>query len=58
MVAQQRPPAGDWQAGLGYWFAVMVYGMAMGLVASGVYDAMKGMMPSLPLSLPKGEGKE
>ncbi len=39
--ALPRPPGGDGPGGRGYWFVVMVYGMAMGLVASGVYDAVK-----------------
>lgn len=38
MVAQTRPPVGDaWQA-FGYWFAVAVYGLGLGVMSSGLYE--------------------
>jgi len=47
MVSQQRPPAGDWFPIFTYWFAAIVYGIAMGLVASGLYDVVKAIIEKL-----------
>lgn len=44
MITQQRPPAGDWWTGLVYWFAVTVYGLMMGIVASGLYEVARGLV--------------
>jgi hypothetical protein len=44
MVTQTRPPGGDWWPVFVYWFAVFVYGVAQGIVASGLYSAVKGII--------------
>ncbi len=44
MITQQRPPNGDWWVQLVYWFAVVVYGGVMGLVASGLYEVARGFI--------------
>lgn len=44
MLTQTRPPAGDWWPAVQYWFALAVYGLAMGLVASGIYEVAKGIV--------------
>lgn len=52
MITQQRPPANtDWFPVYTFWFGVAIYGLAMGLVASGVYDAVKGIIDKLITSL-------
>ena len=43
MLSQTRPPIGDWWEAYGYWFALVFYGLALGLVASGLYDTIKGL---------------
>lgn len=48
MLTQQRPPAGgDWWPSLVYWFAVVVYGLMMGLTASGLYEVAKGIVEKM-----------
>lgn len=47
MLTQSRPPAGDWWDSLVYWFAVVVYGLMMGLVASGLYEVVKGIVEKM-----------
>jgi NhaP-type Na+/H+ or K+/H+ antiporter len=47
MITVTRPPILDlWEIYV-YWFAVVVYGLAMGLVASGLYDAVKTMIEKI-----------
>lgn len=50
-----RPPIGDPWLMWGYWFAVIIFGLAMGVVASGLYDAVKNIISSIfvPKDLPK-----
>ena len=44
MVVQTRPPAGDVWIIFVYWFGAVVYGLLMGLIASGIYNvAMDGV---------------
>lgn len=41
MMTQSRPPVGsDWYVHFLYWVGAMVYGLALGLLASGIYDAL------------------
>jgi hypothetical protein len=48
MIMTERPPiAGDWYVLFVYWFGVLVYGIAIGLVASGLYDLVKGLIEKL-----------
>ena len=48
MVMTERPPlATDWYVLFVYWFGVGVYGLAIGLVASGLYDFVKGLITQL-----------
>lgn len=44
MLIQTRPPSGDWYPSLTYWFSTAVYGLAMGLVASGLYNTAKELI--------------
>lgn len=44
VITQERPPLGDWWTTYIYWFGVLVYGVGMGLVASGLFDAVKGLL--------------
>lgn len=41
MIAQAVP------VGFGGWFAVAVYGLALGLIASGIYDAAKSVLAAV-----------
>lgn len=45
MVTQTRPPAGGdaWQS-FGYWFAVIIYGFGLGVIASGVYNTVRALI--------------
>ena len=45
MLAQGGPPVGD--GVFAYWFTVIIYGLAMGLVASGLYNVAKGLVEKL-----------
>ena len=48
MITNERPPvAGDWWTIYIYWFAVGIYGLALGIVASGIYDATVGKIKDL-----------
>lgn len=47
MVTVTRPPAGDWWTVYVYWFGVIVYGIAMGLIASGLYDVIKNIIDKI-----------
>jgi ABC-type polysaccharide/polyol phosphate export permease len=48
MVMSERPPLSlDWYVLFVYWFGVGVYGLAIGLVASGLYDLIKGLITQL-----------
>ena len=47
MLSQTRPPIGDWWVVYVYWFAVVFYGLALGLVASGFYDVIKNLVGKL-----------
>ena len=52
MVAQTRPVAGDAWLGYVYWFAVAIYGIGLGVIASGLYSAVKAILErSSPLSV-------
>jgi len=44
MISVTRPPVGDWWTLFVYWFAVAIYGLAMGIVASGLYNAVKAIV--------------
>ncbi len=44
MLSQAEPPVGDWWVLYVFWFSVIVYGLAIGLVASGLYDTIKGIV--------------
>jgi hypothetical protein len=44
MVASTRPPIGDVWIVFVFWFGVFVYGIAMGIVASGLYSAVKAVI--------------
>lgn len=45
MLTQTHPPqTNDWWPHFTYWFALLIYGLAMGLVASGLYDTTKSIM--------------
>ena len=48
MIMSERPPESlDWYVLFVYWFGVGVYGIAIGLVASGLYDLIKGLISKL-----------
>lgn len=47
MVAQTRPPAGDWWIVFVYWFGVIIYGLALGFLASLFYDVLKALVEKL-----------
>lgn len=47
MVYKTRPPGGDWWVVYGYWFGVFVYGLGLGLLASGVYEGGKAAISSV-----------
>jgi drug/metabolite transporter (DMT)-like permease len=49
MITQTRPPVGDWWTSYVYWFGVIVYGIGLGIVASGLYDIVKKLLsPKTP----------
>jgi hypothetical protein len=48
MIMTERPPESmGWYVQFVYWFGVLVYGIAIGLVASGLYDFVKGLIEKL-----------
>lgn len=48
MITQTRPPvAGDWWEYFVYWFGVIVYGIAIGLIASGLFDVIKNIVEKI-----------
>lgn len=47
MVAKTRPPVGDWWVGYVYWFTTAVYGVGLGIVASGIYNGVKRLIAGL-----------
>ena len=48
MIMSERPPESlDWYVLFVYWFGVGVYGIAIGLVSSGLYDLIKGLISKL-----------
>jgi uncharacterized membrane protein len=48
MVMSERPPiTNDWYVAFVYWFGVGVYGLAIGLVASGLYEFVKDLISKL-----------
>lgn len=47
MVAQTRPPAGDWWLSFGYWFANAIYGLGLGVLASLLYELNKDLIKKL-----------
>lgn len=44
ILAKTRPPVGDWWTVYVYWFGAVVYGLLLGLVASGLYNVVKGFL--------------
>lgn len=54
IVYQTRPPAGDWWVVYGYWFGAVIYGLGLGLLASGIYEGVRGgVMSALTMVLNK-----
>jgi hypothetical protein len=48
MIGSTRPPApGDAWIAFVYWFGVGVYGLAVGLVACGLYDTIKNLFTKI-----------
>ena len=47
MVTKTRPPAGDWWVAYVYWFVTIVYGIGLGIVASGIYNGAKRLIAGL-----------
>lgn len=47
MVTQTRPPTGDWWLAFGYWFAAIVYGLGLGVLASVLYNVNKDLLKKL-----------
>jgi hypothetical protein len=47
MLVTERPPTGNWWDVAGFVFGIMLYGLSMGIVASGVYDATIGQIKDL-----------
>jgi hypothetical protein len=47
MIAQTRPPVGDWWVAFGYWFATVVYGLGLGVFASLLYELNKDLATKL-----------
>jgi len=39
-----RPPAGDWYEGYVYWFAAVIYGIALGGIASVFFEVVKSLI--------------
>lgn len=58
MVSLTKPPVNqDWWLVYVYWFGIVVYAIAMGLVASGLYDLIVGVAKKVlikPDSTPQG----
>jgi hypothetical protein len=51
MVTQARPPVGEWYSAYVYWFGNVVYGIGLGIVASGLFDTVKKLLsPKTDLS--------
>jgi Ca2+/Na+ antiporter len=44
MLAETRPPSGDWWVLYVYIFTCAVYALGLGVVASGLYDAVKAIL--------------
>lgn len=45
MILTTRPPSGaDWYPIFVYWFSVFIYGLALGLIAAGIYDIQKNII--------------
>lgn len=49
MVAVTKPPIGDWWQGYVYWFGNVVFGVGLGLIASGFYEIGKGLIQKFVL---------
>jgi len=47
MVTQTRPPVGDWWISFSYWFAGIVYGLGLGVLASVLYNLNKDLLKKL-----------
>ena len=47
MIAQTRPPVGDWWLSFGYWFATVIYGLGLGVFASVLYELNKDLIAKL-----------
>lgn len=41
MISVTRPPGGDWYTVYVYWFGILIYGLGLGLIASGQYKIVK-----------------
>ncbi len=52
MVYKTRPPIGDWWVVYGYWFGVIIYGLGLGLLASGVYEGARSAVTSVLTKFP------
>ena len=48
MVTQTEPPVDGWYPAYVYWFGNVVYGLGLGLVASGLYDTVKRLLTKQP----------
>ena len=47
-IITNRPPTGpDWYPHFVYWFGVSIYGVSLGLVASGLYNSVKNIISAL-----------
>lgn len=51
MLAVTRPPIGDWWTQYIFWFANAVYGIGLGLIASGFYEIGKGVVTKVVAKL-------
>lgn len=52
MITQTQPPEESVLRDLfGYWFAVGIYGIGLGIIASGFYDATKAILEKLMVKI-------
>ena len=52
MLTQNRPPAGiDPYLVFAYWFEIVFYGLAMGLLASGLYDLIVDIVAKIVMKV-------
>lgn len=50
MLTQARPPVGDWYLSYVFWFGNVVYGLGLGVVASGLWDTVRRLIAKAPAS--------